>query len=187
MFTTPSCMTTRRSDMESDEKTLMLLQMALHLLNKNPDQEFDRFVRQMIRRALITGAGEERPLGPGERERVAFALADTLENRIRRWADRKDGVSYFIVRSYLDLAQNIAEPVRIDELEKQFETYQPNPRGRFSDITLFRRNFRMLCTSSAHAPGRLFEVNRIDRTARLAPEFVELITSLKDQFQAPLN
>ena len=160
-----------------DIKEKQKFDLALLMLGKNKDEVFLEFINDLSLKALRTGYRDSQinSLDSDSKSRE-------LERRIKRWAERKDGTYYLIIKSYFIVEnKNKDNIVKANEMEEVFNTLDNRPQLD-SIVSRFLLNFRLLCSDAPKAYGKLFDYNKDTKEVKISDNYKELLISLKNEF-----
>lgn len=179
---------------EADEETIAALKAASFLLGDGSEDKLLKLitrylVREGLRRfdkkssasepgALVTDLGQQRQ--------------PSIEDNLTRWASRGGGLYFNIIKAYLFASRkNDYLVANFDEMKEIFlvnysrsDELSSTSRDALELEARFIRNFRMLCTNSPRAFGKLFDYDRNEKSVRINPQASETLLKLKDAFTA---
>lgn len=153
---------------ELDDETLDQLKLSLNILKKDPDQMFKEFINHLSMDAFRKMRHEE-PINKGEDSDII------IEKRIKKWAESKKSVNYYIIKSYfLSEAKHPGYALKY-EMENMFN------EASFVGF-MFLGNFRGLCSESQYSRAQVFNYDKTTQQVTLCDKVKELVLSLKDDF-----
>lgn len=137
---------------ELKEEEIKIFELAIHILKRDPDDEIRRFINGLSRMALLESSKTNYDM----REKDDAYLI----NRLERWSERKFGVNYNIMKSfvvvYKDHPEHLVSRKRMEEVFNELEPENVNHHA----ISRFILNFRMMCSASPKAYGAFFNYNK---------------------------
>ncbi len=166
------------------------LDLSLLVLNMSLDEAFEYFVDLISYKALKKSYYErkrdysnEKDLLNVSNENFHFIRRNpsSLEEKIEKWAERKEGTYFLIIKSYFLVYKNSNAPiVTSTEMEHVFESLDNRPS--LTTISRFLLNFRLLCSDAPRAYGKLFDYNKDTKEVKINSKYKELLFKHMDDF-----
>jgi hydroxymethylpyrimidine pyrophosphatase-like HAD family hydrolase len=164
---------------ESDDKTIKVLELALSILEKDPNEAFAEWVKRLSYLAMRK-TQEEMGYPHAIDTLHSTSLTRSLIFRINRWLERPKFVNYNIIKAYFIIYdKNENHQVLREEMLKVYLELEFDNRDRKNEES-FIRNFRMMCSDSAY--GSVFNFDGQTQLVNLHPKIEEHLMQLKEAF-----
>lgn len=166
---------------ETDEKTIKAFELAINILEKNPDEAFKEWVQRLSFLAMRQSAGESSEGRDYMYSSIPFRTPErSALLKINRWAGMPASMAYNMIKSFFIIYdKNESHEVKRDQMMEAYLSLEFENPSRKSEES-FIRNFRMMCSSSAY--GDIFDFDSTTQLVKINAKIADEMLKFKTVF-----